>query len=86
MEQSNLLVIGLGLGTVFFGLICLVVICMITSAICKCFEKETPKETAPIESGAIPNKQELIAASCAVIAEELGTEVKNIKVVSFKRV
>ena len=34
----------------------------------------------------IQNKQELVAASCAVIEEELGTDVKNIKVLSFKRI
>jgi len=88
MEQpSNLLVVCLGMGTVFFGLICLVVICSITSWLCKLFVKETEAPKISTESnGAIPNKQEIVAASCAVIAEELGTEAKNIKVVSFKRV
>lgn len=86
MEPSNLLVVGLGMGTVFFGLVCLVLICSITSRLCKIFvkEQEAPKEN-PV-AGAIPNKQEIVAAACAVIAEELGTEVKNIKVTSFKRI
>ena len=83
-EPSNLLVVCLGMGTVFFGLICIVLICSIMSALCRAFEK---KETAkPEESSIIANKQEIVAACCAVIAEEIGTEAKNIKVVSFKKI
>ena len=43
---------------------------------------------APVQNTASPiaNRQEIIAAACAVIAEETGNDVKNIRVVSFKRV
>ncbi len=92
-ELSSALVVGLGIGTVFVGLISIIVLCYIMSAIVKLFEKGNKKEKAPsvqtnaVSSNApIANKQELVAASCAVIAEELGTDVKNIKVLSFKRV
>ena len=94
-EVSSALVVGLGIGTVFVGLIAIIVLCYIMSALCKLFEKGKKTEdvqapavkAAPVVSNApIQNKQELVAASCAVIAEELGTEVKNIKVLSFKRV
>ena len=83
MEPSNTLVICLGMGTVFFGLICLVAICKITSLICGLFEKKDEKEE---KSEVISNKQEILAAVCAAVAEELGAEAKNIRVVSFKRV
>lgn len=83
MEPSNLLVVCLGMGTVFVGLICLIAICKITSLIVKVFEKDTAK--TPINEN-ISNKQEIIAAVSAVIAEEIGTEAKNIKVLSFKRI
>ena len=88
---NNLTVVGLGLGTVFVGLIAIIVLCYIMSAIVKLFEKGKKKENSqnvqvPSNNARIANKQELIAASCAVIAEELGTDVKNIKVLSFKRV
>lgn len=86
--MSNTLVVGLGVGTVFVGLICIVLICYVMSALCKLFEKkpkaeanQAPKQNAPIE-----NKQEIVAACCAVIAEEIGTDAKNIRVLSFKRV
>ena len=83
MEISNWFVIGLGMGTVFFGLICLVAICRITSFLCGIFEK---KDAKPAQAEPISNKQEILAAVCAVIAEETGTEAKNIRVLSFKRI
>lgn len=92
MGVSNAMVIGLGMGTVFVGLICLILICYIMSAICKLFEKPAKEAAAPAAAPAAPanqpiaNKQEVLAACCAVIAEELGTEANNIKVTSFKRV
>ena len=85
MEPSNLLVVCLGMGTVFFGLICLIAICSVMGAICKSFVKAGSSEKEVAKS-AIENKQEIVAVCCGVIAEELGTEVKNIKVLSFKRI
>ena len=92
MELSNAMVIGLGMGTVFVGLICLILICYIMGAICRIFAKPENKAAAPApkavatQNQPIANKQEILAAACAVIAEELGTEANNIKVTSFKRV
>ncbi|MBQ7986429.1 MAG: OadG family protein [Clostridia bacterium] len=92
-EISSLMVTGLGVGTVFVGLIAIIVLCYIMSAAVKLFEKGSKKESAPAQVSApapsnapIANKQEIVAASCAIIAEELGTDAKNIKVKSFKRV
>ncbi len=82
-DVSNLFVIGLGMGTVFFGLVCLVAICKITSFLCGIFEKKEEKREV-LEP--ISNKQEILAAVCAVIAEETGTEAKNIRVLSFKKI
>lgn len=85
MEPSNMLVVCLGMGTVFFGLICLIAICLITSKIVRLFEKD-PKKAEATPSEQISNKQELVAAVCAVIAEEIGAEAENIKVLSFKKI
>ena len=85
MEPSNLLVVCLGIGTVFFGLICLIAICKVTSLICMLFEKGTKKTDTP-KNEDISNKQEVLAAVCAAIAEETGADAKNIRVLSFKRV
>ena len=83
----------MGMGTVFIGLIFLILLCTVMGIIFK-FVGNKPAESAPASAPApvatanapIQNKQEIIAATCAVIAEELGTEVDNIRVVSFKRV
>ena len=92
MEISNGVVALLGMGIVFIGLICIVIICTIMGAICK---NIAPKNEGLAKAGQasnvaqaapIANKQEIIAAVCAVIAEELGTDVSNIRVTSFKRV
>ena len=88
MEMSNTLVVGLGIGTVFLGLICIVFICYIMSALCKLFEKKPKADVkkAPETNAPIENKQEIVAACCATVAEEIGTEAQNIRVLSFKRV
>ena len=90
-EISSALVVALGMGTVFVGLISIIVLCYLMSALCKLFEKgKKPEAVSNVASAAstapIQNKQEIVAACCAVIAEELGTEANNIKVLSFKRI
>ena len=88
---SNTLVVCLGVGTVFVGLICLVVICSLMSAIINAFVKdEAPVRSAvpqqQTSGSAIANKSEIIAAVSAVIAEELGTDVSNLRIHSFKKI
>lgn len=81
----------MGIGTVFIGLICIVFICMILSAIVTRVSKPQADASAAKPSAAevaLPSaeKQAVIAGACACIAEELGTDASNIKVVSFKRI
>lgn len=93
-ELSNAFVVIMGLATVFIGLICIIILCEVMSAICKALIKENKKEAssqavsmpAPAVVAPIENKQELVAAVCACIGEELGCDAKNVRVVSFKRV
>ena len=88
----------MGIATVFIGLVCLIFIIKIANAVCDGVAKgEVNKnvQTAPVSknqanvqrqaTAPIANKQEIIAGVCAVIAEELGTEVSNIRVTSFKK-
>lgn len=84
----------MGIATVFIGLVALVFICSIVSSVCKIFAKPqnasapvpmAPTTNSPSSASTIANKGEIIATACAAIAEELGEDVKNIKVVSFKR-
>ncbi len=91
-EQSvpNALVVAMGVGTVFIGLICIVIICKIMSAVLapKAEKTEEVKAAPAIENKpvVIENRQEIIAAVAAVIAEELGTEVEALKIHSFKKI
>ena len=87
---SNTFVCLMGVGTVFIGLICIVLICNIQSMILKKVSK--PKAQAknisePVTTDLDPaEKAEIIAGTCACIAKELGKDASNIKVLSFKRV
>ncbi len=87
--MSTLFVCFMGIATVFVGLIALIFITVAMSSVCKRFAKaesaQAPVKAVSTPSGPIANNQEIIAASCAVIAEELGTDVRNIKVTSFKK-
>ena len=87
--MSNAFICIVGIATVFIGLICIIILCKLMSLICGLFPEKkvapAPVTSANNASGAIANKQEILAAVCAAIAEDLGTDVKNIKVVSFKK-
>ena len=92
MEISNGLAVGIGLGTVFVGLICLILICYIMSAIVKLFtngdKKETPAPAAAAPVATQPvvaNKGEFAAAIACAIAEDLGTDVTGIRIKSIKK-
>lgn len=93
-EISNTFVVVLGVGVVFIGLICIIILCKILSAVCMLSEKKEntePAQTtaAPVASVAaqpIQNRQEIIAAVSAALAEELGTDVSAIRILSFKKI
>lgn len=92
--MSDIFVCIMGIGTVFVGLISIVAICKIMSLVVGGTSKKAAKavsetvKSTPQAAADLPiqNKQAIIAGTCAVIAQELGTEVSNIKVLSFKRV
>ncbi len=85
-------VCAMGMATVFIGLICIIILCKIFSAVVRIGEnKEKPSKQPKAEVSVapanteIPDKQRIIAAVCAAIAEELGTDVSALKVLSFKK-
>ena len=86
--MSNAFVCLVGMGTVFVGLICIIGLCKLMSIICSFMPKSkngAPKAPQSQSPAPIANKQEIVAAVCAAIAEENGTDVENIRVVSFKK-
>jgi hypothetical protein len=111
----------MGIGTVFVGLISIVIICKIMGALCSVsagrntaaaavsvpsspvqiaepdgptavFMPVVPAEAgaagspAPVENEPIPDRRQIIAAVTAAIAEDLGTDITGIRVLSFKKV
>lgn len=92
MEISNTFVVVLGIGVVFVGLICIVLLCKIVSAFCMLGEGKKKDNTAPVpntvaaKAQPIQNRQEIIAAVSACIAEELGTDISAIRILSFKKI
>ncbi len=93
---SNGLVIGMGLGVVFFGLICIIILITIMGKVINLLVKDKPAEpvkAAPVMAPApaastneIPNRPEFVAAVSAAIAEELGTDINKIQIVSIKKI
>lgn len=87
---ANWMVVVMGIGTVFVGLICIVVLCKIMGLFflnSDKNEKNTAKVTAvpAAQSAVIENRQEIIAAVTAAAAEEMGKDVSAIRVISFKK-
>lgn len=85
-EYGSLFVCLMGMGTVFFGLICLIVLTTIMGKIVG----GRPASAAPAPVAAAPaaqegNRQEIAAAVSAAIAEELGTSITGIRIVSMKK-
>ncbi len=86
-------VIVMGLGTVFVGLICLVLLCKILGLVSALnhHENDTPTSestvtpTTPAKT-TFSNRQEVIAAIGAVIAEDLGVDVTGIQITSIRRI
>ncbi len=94
-ELSNTFVCIMGMGTVFAGLILIVLICKLLSLVTTGFAKTSQSSEGAtlqaVPSVALPmpsatEKAEILAGVCACIAEEIGTDAENIKVLSFKRV
>ena len=91
--EEILQVVLMGVGIVFFGLICIIALCYIMSAVLK--NTGTKKEEAvqaapvaaaqPVQETEIPNREEMVAALSAVIAEELGKDDSAIRIESLKK-
>ena len=88
------LVCLIGVAVVFVGLACIIGLVELMNLITVKAEGKKkpsgkPQPSAPLQapvSDVIENRDELVVAACAAIAEELGTDVSAIRVVSFKKV
>ena len=94
--MDNLFVCAMGVGTVFVGLTCIIIMTVLMSKIYALLNKETKNEpkltpvsvpAAPVQAQEeIANRQEFIAAVSAALAEEMGTDVSAIRILSFKKI
>ena len=89
MEPSNVFVCLMGLGTVFVGLTCIIILCQVMSFLCMRSEAHKPvisSETpAPKSTSPIPNRGEFVAAVSSAIAEDLGEDVSAIRIISITK-
>lgn len=96
-EIATWFVVVMGMGTVFIGLACLIILITIMGAIMKrvnakqeaamaAARAKMPPRPAAAASDVIPNRGELVAAISVALAEELGKDVKAIRIHSIKRV
>ena len=88
--SNTLFVCLMGIGTVFVGLICIIIVCTVVSSIIRLTEKKSADNSAPspalaTQNEEIPDRQRLIAAVSAALAEELGTDVSALRILSFKK-
>jgi len=78
MDYSNLFVCLMGLCTVFVGLICIIVLVSVMSNVVRRTDAKTAAPAIPAPAAA--------PAVSAAIAEELGTDVSAIRIVSMKKI
>ena len=90
MDYSNLFVCLMGLCTVFIGLICIIILVSVMSNVVRRTDKKTaaaaipaPAAVAPAASAFTPER---VAAVAAAIAEDMGSDVSAIRIVSMKKI
>jgi len=93
-DPASWLVVLLGIAVVFGGLLLLIgLVDLMNATFRKAPKAEEPNASVPVQTttfsqpanNTIENKQELIAAICAAVAEENGTDINAIRVISFKK-
>lgn len=96
LGTNDTIVIVLGLGTVFVGLISLIILCKILAACLNLLSDKNSKTqsnvvaVAPVNSpttapAVIANRREVVAAIAAAIAEEEDTDVSAIRILSIQQ-
>ena len=96
MNQNDLYVIIIGVAIVFIGLVSIIILCKIMSALCEISAKSTgkhsaastmaaPTVSAPTVAAPFKLPPEEAAVISAVIAEEIGEEASSIRILSVKK-
>ena len=90
MEYSPLFVTLMGIGTVFFGLICIIFLTMAMGAMLKGKEKAPAAAAAAPVAVPAPKPQgmqpEIVAAITAALSEEVGISSRSMNIVNIKKI
>lgn len=91
---SPLFVTLMGIGTVFFGLICIIFLTMAMGSLLK--TKTAPAPAAPVAAPAAPapaapavntaKEQEVLAAVIAAVTEELGPSASRMQITGINKI
>ena len=86
---SPLFVTLMGIGTVFFGLICIIILTMIMGSVLKSNAK--PAAPAPAAAPAAPavntaKEQEILAAVIAAVTEDLGPSASRMQITGINKI
>lgn len=91
---SPLFVTLMGIGTVFFGLICIIVLTTVMGSVLKSKSKPAapapaaaPKAAAPVAPAVNTAKeQEILAAVIAAVTEDLGPSASRMQITSINKI
>ena len=93
MEYSSLFVTLMGIGTVFFGLICIIILTMIMGSVLKSNAKPAPAPAAAPKAAApaapavnTAKEQEILAAVIAAVTEDLGPSASRMQITSINKI
>ena len=92
MEYSSLFVTLMGIGTVFFGLICIIFLTMAMGGIMKSKGKMPAAAAAAPAAAPAPAPKpqgmqpEIVAAITAVLSEEIGIPAHSMNIVNIKKI
>ena len=90
MEYSPIFVTLMGIGTVFFGLICIIFLTMVMGAVLKGKEKAPAAAAAAPVAAPAPKPQgmqpEIVAAITAALSEEVGISSRSMNIVNIKKI
>ena len=88
MEYSPIFVTLMGIGTVFFGLICIIFLTMAMGAILKGKEKAPAAAAAAPAAAPAPQgmQPEIVAAITAALSEEVGISSRSMNIVNIKKI
>ena len=91
---SPLFVTLMGIGTVFFGLVCIIVLTTIMGAVLKSNSKPAAPAPAAAPKAAAPaapavntaKEQEILAAVIAAVTEDLGPSASRMQITSINKI